>query len=267
MIGWLHNSRQLYLDRGILGRGTATAAGALIACLGTKDSDIAVMCGPDNSKETVHMADTNEAKRDSDGQGSQTSTVLEAGTRAPDFSLRAAPDRSLTLSELRGHPVIVAFYPADWSPVCSDQMALYNEILPEFAEYGAQLVGISVDGAWCHKAFSQSRNLHFDLLADFEPKGAISHAYGAYRKADGFSERALFVIDANGVIRWSYLSPVGVNPGADGIINALTALTDEQRGQPSATEATRSSSGSSARNDSSARSSDSSASQSDSSAR
>ncbi|HVD05024.1 MAG TPA: redoxin domain-containing protein [Gemmatimonadaceae bacterium] len=213
------------------------------------------------------MADTKEAKREGDGQGSQTSSVLEAGTRAPEFSLRAAPDRSLTLSELRGHPVIVAFYPADWSPVCSDQMALYNEILPEFAEYGAQLVGISVDGAWCHKAFSQSRNLRFDLLADFEPKGAVSHAYGAYRKADGFSERALFVIDANGVIRWSYLSPVGVNPGADGIINALTALTDEQRGQPSAAEATRSSSGSSARNDSSARSSDSSATQSDISAR
>ena len=208
------------------------------------------------------MAHIRERTQDGDAQGSQTSTVLQPGTSAPDFTLRAAPDRALTLTDLRGHPVIVAFYPADWSPVCSDQMALYNEILPEFADYGAQLVGISVDGAWCHKAFSQSRNLRFDLLADFEPKGAVSNAYGAYRKADGVSERALFVIDANGVIRWSYLSPFGVNPGADGIIDALTALTEEQRGQPVTTAAARS-----VPSDHSAPASDSSAPLNDSSAR
>jgi peroxiredoxin len=208
------------------------------------------------------MADTKEANGKGDAQRSQTSTVLGPGTLAPDFALPAAPDRKRTLSELRGHPVVIAFYPADWSPVCGDQMALYNEVLPEFTEFGAQLVGISVDGAWCHKAFSQARNLHFELLADFEPKGAISHAYGAYREADGFSERALFVVDANGVIRWSYLSPVGVNPGADGILNALSALTDEQRGQPSVTATTRAAS-----SDRSARSSESSATLGDSSAR
>jgi peroxiredoxin len=178
------------------------------------------------------MADTNEAQRNADSQRPQSSAVLQAGTRAPDFTLRSAPDKSLSLSQLRGRPVVLAFYPADWSPVCGDQMALYNEVLPDFGEQGAQLVGISVDSAWCHKAFAQARNLHFDLLADFEPKGAVSHSYGAYRKADGYSERALFVIDANGIIRWSYLSPVGVNPGADGILEALTALTDEQRGRP-----------------------------------
>jgi peroxiredoxin len=178
------------------------------------------------------MADTNEAQRNADSQRPQSSAVLQAGTRAPDFTLRSAPDKSLSLSQLRGRPVVLAFYPADWSPVCGDQMALYNEVLPDFGEQGAQLVGISVDSAWCHKAFAQARNLHFDLLADFEPKGAVSHAYGAYRTADGYSERALFVIDANGIIRWSYLSPVGVNPGADGILDALTALTDEQRGRP-----------------------------------
>jgi peroxiredoxin len=178
------------------------------------------------------MADTNEAQRNADSQRPQSSAVLQAGTRAPDFTLRSAPDKSLSLSQLRGRPVVLAFYPADWSPVCGDQMALYNEVLPDFGEQGAQLVGISVDSAWCHKAFAQARNLHFDLLADFEPKGAVSHAYGAYRTADGYSERALFVIDANGIIRWSYLSPVGVNPGADGILEALTALTDEQRGRP-----------------------------------
>ena len=222
-----------------------------------KDNGAALLRGSDNSEEIVQMADTKEAKENGDAQRSQTATVLAPGTQAPDFSLPSAPDRKRALSELRGRPVVIAFYPADWSPVCGDQMALYNEILPEFDEYGAQLLGISVDGAWCHKAFSQARNLHFDLLADFEPKGAVSDAYGAYRDADGFSERALFVLDANGVIRWSYLSPVGVNPGADGILNALEALTDEQRGQKSATRPA-SSDRSAQMNNSSAQSSDSS---------
>src|ERR1044071_7591807 len=103
-------------------------------------------------------------------------------------------------------------------------MALYNEILPEFHKLGAELIGISVDGAWCHAAFASDRHLHFPLLSDFEPKGAVSRAYGAYRAIDGNSERALFVIDADGIIRWSYCSPVGVNPGADRILDALEAL-------------------------------------------
>lgn len=160
---------------------------------------------------------------------SDTQGILPAGTEAPDFTLKAAPDRSVTLRELRGKPVVLAFYPADWSPVCSDQMALYNEILPEFKDQGAEIFGISVDGAWCHRAFSDSRKLRFPLLADFEPKGAVSRAYGAYNDG-GVSDRALFVLDANGVIRWSYLSPVGTNPGADGILAALERLTPEQRG-------------------------------------
>ena len=150
--------------------------------------------------------------------------ILVAGTPAPDFALNATPDQILRLSELRGRPVILVFYPADWSPVCGDQVALYNEILPEFHEYGAEIVGISVDGAWCHAAFARDRHLHFPLLADFEPKGAVSRLYGAYRAEDGFSERALFVLDGDGVIRWSYCSPVGVNPGADGILSALESL-------------------------------------------
>jgi peroxiredoxin len=151
-------------------------------------------------------------------------TVLAAGTTAPEFSLQVAPDQKVSLSELRGKPVILAFYPADWSPVCGDQMALYNEVLPDFQSYGAELIGISVDGAWCHAAFAKDHNLHFPLGADFEPKGAVARSYGAYREADGFSERALFVIDKNGVIAWSYCSPVAVNPGADGILDALEAL-------------------------------------------
>ena len=148
-------------------------------------------------------------------------SVLPAGTKAPDFNLQSTPDQWVRLSEFRGRPVILAFYPADWSPVCGDQMALYNEILPEFQELGAELIGISVDGSWCHAAFARDRKLHFPLLADFEPKGAVARLYGVYRESDGISERALFVIDPKGVIRWSYVSPIGVNPGASGIIAAL----------------------------------------------
>jgi peroxiredoxin len=121
--------------------------------------------------------------------------------------------------------LVLAFYPADWSPVCGDQIALYNEMREEFSTYQAQIVGISVDGVWCHKAFADARRIHFPLLSDFEPKGEISRRYGVYDDKSGISERALFVIDANGVIAWSYLSPISVNPGADGIFRALDELT------------------------------------------
>ncbi|MEK7954494.1 peroxiredoxin [Luteolibacter soli] len=151
-------------------------------------------------------------------------TALPTGDEAPDFSLRSTPDQWVTLSEFRGQSVILAFYPADWSPVCGDQMALYNEILPEFQKLGAALVGISVDGTWCHAAFAKDRKLHFPLLADFEPKGAVARSYGVYRDKDGVSERALFVIDADGIIHWSHVSPVGVNPGAASILSALEEL-------------------------------------------
>jgi peroxiredoxin len=143
---------------------------------------------------------------------------------APEFSLHVTPDQKLSLSELRGRPVILAFYPADWSPVCGDQMSLYNEILAEFQKHGAELLGISVDGVWCHDAFTKDRHLHFPLLADYEPKGDVARKYGAYRDGDGFCERALFVIDRKGRIFWSYCSPVAVNPGADGILQALEEM-------------------------------------------
>jgi peroxiredoxin len=150
--------------------------------------------------------------------------ALAAGGVAPDFTLRCTPDQAISLAELRGHPVILAFYPADWSSVCGDQMALYNEILPEFQRHNATLLGLSVDGVWCHAAFAADRHLHFPLLSDFEPKGEVARRYGVYRAPEGMSERALFVIDQDGVIRWSYVSPVGVNPGADGILKALESL-------------------------------------------
>jgi peroxiredoxin len=156
-----------------------------------------------------------------------TSNILGAGTPAPEFALHTTPDQVVSLSEFRGRPVILAFYPADWSPVCGDQMALYNELLDEFAQFDAELLGISVDGAWCHVAFAHDRKLRFPLMADFEPKGAVARLYGAYREQDGTSERALFVIDPEGVIRWSHCSPVGVNPGADGILRALESLKAE----------------------------------------
>lgn len=150
--------------------------------------------------------------------------ILQKGTPAPGFELNAAPDKKLKLADFSGKRLIIAFYPADWSPVCSDQMALYNETLNYFHKYNAEIVGISVDGKWCHKAFAQQRNIRFPLLADFEPKGAISKEYGAYDGSKGVSQRALFVIDENGIIQWSYLSPAGVNPGADGILEALEEM-------------------------------------------
>src|SRR6202034_2377995 len=158
-----------------------------------------------------------------------TPHLLQAGTKAPDFTLRSTPDQSLSLSEFRGRPVILAFDPADWSPTCGDQLALYNEVPPEFQRYNAELIGISVDGAWCHAAYSKARNLHFPLLADFEPKGAVAKVYGAYTPSAGMSGRALFVLDGKGTIRWSYLSPMNVSPGADGILAALEALGPETR--------------------------------------
>jgi len=158
---------------------------------------------------------------------SHPTAALAPGTPAPDFRLPSTPDQLVSLSEFRGCPVILAFYPADWSPVCGDQMALYNEVLPEFRRFNAALLGISVDGAWCHLAFAKDRKLQFPLLADFEPKGGVARTYGVYRSKEGVSERALFVLDAAGIIRWSHVSPLGVNPGADGILKALEELPQQ----------------------------------------
>jgi len=150
--------------------------------------------------------------------------MLQRGTPAPDFELYATPDQRLHLSDLKGKRVILAFYPADWSPVCSDQMALYNEALKLFRRHNAEVMGISVDSKWCHMAFSHDRSLHFPLLADFEPKGKVAKAYDVYNESEGECRRALFVIDEEGIIQWSYLSPDGINPGADGILDALDAM-------------------------------------------
>ena len=157
--------------------------------------------------------------------------LLTVGTEAPDFTLRSSPARSQSLRDLRGKPVVLVFYPADWSPVCGDQLALYNELKDVWEGLNARVVGVSVDGVWCHQAYSANRKLSFPLLSDFEPKGRVARLYGAYFEKDGVAQRALYVIDANGIIRWNYLSPLGVNPGADGILKALESLTREQRGE------------------------------------
>jgi peroxiredoxin len=149
----------------------------------------------------------------------------EPGEPAPRFTLPSGPGSSLSLEALRGRPLVLAFYPADWSPVCSDQLAVYQAILSEFQGYNAALVGISVDGVWCHRAFAEARGLTFPLLADFEPKGEVSRSYGAYRSGEGVSERALFVIDPQGVVVWNEVVEPEVNPGADGILNALDELS------------------------------------------
>jgi len=174
---------------------------------------------------------------------SPNSSILPPGTAAPDFSLPSSPDEKMSLRELRGRPVVLVFYPADWSPVCGDEVALFNEVLPEFQDYNAEVLGISVDGPWSHLAYAKEKHLRFPLLSDFEPKGEVSRMYHAYDEADGTSSRALFVLDGDGLIRWSYLSPKDVNPGADGVLNALEQMASrgnvtreraETRREPSA---------------------------------
>lgn len=150
--------------------------------------------------------------------------IFAPGTAAPDFTLPEAPGKTITLSEILA-PVVLIFYPADWSPVCGDELSIFQAADQLFEAHGAQLLGISVDGVWCHSAFKADRRLKFPLLADFNPKGQTSKAYGVYRENDGISERALFVLDREHNIAWNHLSPIEVNPGADGALRALEALS------------------------------------------
>lgn len=157
---------------------------------------------------------------------------LQAGLSAPDFGLPASGGGAIRLSELRGRPVILAFYPADATPVCASQLALYNEVVPMFEEFDARLLGISVDRLASHESFAAELGLRFPLLSDAEPQGAVAKAYGVFRSKDRVAERALFVIDREGTIAWSEVSPTGVNPGADGILQALESLPRTQKGSP-----------------------------------
>ena len=150
--------------------------------------------------------------------------ALGPGTPAPDFALPDQAGKPVSLRDFRGRPAVLVFYPAAWSSVCGDQLTLYNEVLPLFEEHNAQVLAISVDGKWCQKAFAENRNLRFPLLSDFEPKGAVARLYGVYNAEGGLAQRALFVLDAEGTIRWSHVSLNNINPGVDGILKALEAL-------------------------------------------
>jgi len=166
-------------------------------------------------------------KRSKPEQSPAPRSILKPGRQAPDFTLNTSPEQKVSLHDFKGQPVILVFYPADWSPVCTDQLSLYNEILPEFKKFNAEILAISVDSIWSHLAFAKDRKLTFPLLSDFEPKGSVSERYGAYKNGTGESARALFVVDSGGSVSWSHLSPDGVNPGAEGILSALEKLANK----------------------------------------
>jgi peroxiredoxin len=151
--------------------------------------------------------------------------MLAPGTKAPDFELFSGIDEKVNLYQFQGRRVVLVFYPADWSPVCGDQLIIYNETLEIFSRYNAVVLGISVDGKWCHSSYREQRNLEFPLLADFEPKGAVAKTFGVYDDKAGTAKRALYVIDENSIVRWNYISPIDINPGADGILSALEKLS------------------------------------------
>ena len=155
----------------------------------------------------------------------QPPASLAPGTAAPELSLPATPDsRRVSLADYRGAPVVLVFYPADFTPVCGSELALFNELLPDLEAMGAKLLAISCDGVWSHVAYAERLNLHMPLLSDFHPKGEASRRYGVYNDAAGTCARGLFVVDAAGVIAWSHVAPPDVNPGAAGVLEALEAL-------------------------------------------
>jgi peroxiredoxin len=152
--------------------------------------------------------------------------MIAPGTPAPDFTLRNQDGQKVTLSDLRGETVVLAFYPLDFSPVCTDQLNVYQEVLPELESRGAKLYGISVDSAFCHKAFQSHVGIDIPLLADFEPKGEVAREYGVYNDERGHNERALVMIGPDGIVQWAHKSPTPLEiPGANLIFDAL----DEQR--------------------------------------
>ncbi|MDQ3587007.1 MAG: redoxin domain-containing protein [Actinomycetota bacterium] len=152
--------------------------------------------------------------------------MIEAGARAPDFTLPDQDGNEVSLADLRGRRVVLAFYPADFSPVCTDQLNVYHEVLGELEERGVTLLGISVDSAWCHKAFQDHLGITIVLLADFHPKGEVATSYGVWVDAHGVSARSLVMIGPDGTVEWSYRSPSPLEiPGANLIFDAL----DERR--------------------------------------
>jgi peroxiredoxin len=148
--------------------------------------------------------------------------MIEPGKPAPEFSLRDQGGDKVGLGDFVGRKLVLAFYPLDFSPVCSDQLSIYQEVLPEIENRGASLVGVSVDSAYCHRAFREHLNLTIPLLADFHPKGAMSRLYGAFQEDRGTNNRSLVLVGEDGIVRWSHATPsVKEIPGANLIFDAL----------------------------------------------
>lgn len=148
--------------------------------------------------------------------------MIAAGEQAPAFTLRDQDGEEVSLADFRGRKVLLVFYPGDFSPTCSDQLSIYQEVKPELTEKGVELVGISVDSFFAHKAFQEKLGIDTTLLSDFEPKGEVARAYGSYFEPMGFANRTLVLVDENGVVAWAYESPnPGEFPGANLIFDAL----------------------------------------------
>jgi peroxiredoxin len=150
--------------------------------------------------------------------------MIEAGARAPEFTLPDQDGNEVSLSEYAGRRLVLAFYPADFSPVCTDQLSIYQEVIDELEARNASLAGVSVDGVFCHRAFREKLGLSFPLLADFHPKGEVTRAYGAYLEKYGTGNRSLVLVGPDGGVEWSHASPTPLEiPGANLIFDALDA--------------------------------------------
>jgi peroxiredoxin (alkyl hydroperoxide reductase subunit C) len=149
--------------------------------------------------------------------------VLAPGTPAPEFSLAREDGSRLTKADLEGQTAVFVFYPFAFSPVCTDQLNLYEEVLDEIGAQGATVFGVSCDSTWSQKAFKEHLGVTIEQLSDFEPKGEVARAFGAYHPG-GFAQRALVVITPEGIVKWSYQaeSP-GELPGANLIFDGLAA--------------------------------------------
>jgi peroxiredoxin (alkyl hydroperoxide reductase subunit C) len=156
---------------------------------------------------------------------------LSRGTAAPELDIPATPDGNrFKLADQRGSPAVLVFYPGDFTPVCTGELGLFNELLPELQAFGAKVFAISCDSLWSHIAYAKELNLAIPLLTDFHPKGEVCRRFDVYRDDIGTAERALFVLDGDGRIFWSHVSPIEINPGADGVLGALEQLTGKDLG-------------------------------------
>jgi peroxiredoxin len=172
-------------------------------------------------------------------EGDRIAGGLAPGTAAPAFALPDANGNTVRLSDFRGRPVALVFYPLDWSPGCSVQLELYQQEIAEFESRGIQLIGISPDSIYSHGAWAAVRGIRYPLLSDFHPKGAVAQRYGVWRESDGFSERAVYLIDGDGVIRWVYVSPqLHHLPDFDELVGALDAVARIATAGRHATEST-----------------------------